>query len=125
MTTSPSRTSPFNVFMHPDLVNQLDESLSPIDGLVAIDQVFLGLPRLHANPLFQRHAPRSLKAHYAVLDWCGIGLTYVQVGRELHVLDLWSDDDRQRRKKARIVITSGMFPDLVPQAVARGKEDDA
>ena len=84
--------STFTVSMHPDLVNDLDETFSPIDGLVAIGQVFGELPSLHAAiapKRMQKQAGRTLKVYRARFDWYPLGVSYVQIGTTLHVVELW------------------------------------
>jgi hypothetical protein len=125
MTISPLKKPKLSVVMHHDLVNELDGSLSPMDGLVATDQVFLGLPRLHARSLFLPSVPSRLKLHHALLEWCGIGFSYVELGDALHVLELWPENDVKRRKKAKIVVTGDMFPDIVPQEADPAGDSDA
>jgi hypothetical protein len=44
-TDSTSQT--FTVMMHSTLVDELDEGFSPMDGIVAIDEMFSELPLLH------------------------------------------------------------------------------
>jgi hypothetical protein len=86
----------FTVMMHPTLVDELDEGFSPMDGLVAIDQMFSELPLLHAGVapkrLCKRTAPK-LKVYRGCYDWYkSLGFSYVQIGTTLHVLELWYDE---------------------------------
>ncbi len=93
-TESQPRT--FTVMMHRQLVDDLDEGFSPMDGIVAIDQMFGELPLLHqvlAPKRLRRRAGRKLKVYRGCYDWYkSLGFSYVQIGTTLHVLDLWYDE---------------------------------
>jgi hypothetical protein len=92
-------TPQFKVFMHADLVDELDEGFSPMDGLVAIGQIFGELPRRHAAiaPKRPRRQPaRTLRVYRGRYDWYPLGFSYVQIANDLHVLDLWLVDDAER-----------------------------
>jgi hypothetical protein len=83
--------------MHHDLVNELDECFSPVDGIIAIDQMFVELPQLHqaiAPKRPQKRAGRTLKVYRGRFDWYPLGFSYVQTGTTLHVLELWNWDNR-------------------------------
>ena len=87
----------FTVSLHATLVDELDECFSPMDGIIAIDQMFQELPRLH--PEFgpkrpQKRASRTLKVYRGRYDWYPLGFSYVQIGTTLHVLELWNWDDQ-------------------------------
>jgi hypothetical protein len=101
MTPSPAPTK-FTVFMHPTLVDQLDEGFSPMDGIVAIDQIFAELPLLHqglAPKRPGRRPGRRLKVYRGCYDWYrSLGFSYVQIGTTLHVLDLWYDENPNCRE---------------------------
>lgn len=92
----------FTVSMHPTLVDELDEGFSPMDGLVAIDQMFGELPLLHqalAPKRLRKRAGRWLKVYHGCYDWySSLGFSYVQIGTTLHVLELWYDDSPTRRE---------------------------
>lgn len=99
-TQTPKATAmskPFTVMMHPTLVDDLDEGFSPMDGLVAIDEMFSELPLLHAGlapKRLRKRATRKLKVYQGCYDWYNsLGFSYVQIGTTLHVLDLWYDED--------------------------------
>jgi hypothetical protein len=82
--------------MHPTLVDELDEGFSPMDGLVAIDEMFAELPLLHAGlaKRLRKRAARKLKVYHGCYDWYkSLGFSYVQIGTILHVLDLWYDEN--------------------------------
>lgn len=98
-TTAPKATAKsqsFTVMMHPILVDALDEGFSPMDGLVAIDEMFAELPLLHqalASKRLRKRAARTLKVYHGCYDWYkNLGFSYVQIGTTLHVLDLWYDE---------------------------------
>ncbi len=85
------------VSMHDTLVNELDECFSPMDGIIAIDQMFLELPQLHpaiAPRRPQKRARRTLKVYRGRYHWYPLGFSYVQIGTTLHVLELWNWDNR-------------------------------
>ena len=89
--------SKLTVSMHHDLVNELDEWFSPMDGIIAIDQIFLELPQLHpaiAPRRPHKRASRTLKVYRGRYHWYELGFSYVQIGDTLHVLDLWNWDNR-------------------------------
>jgi hypothetical protein len=92
----------FTVLMHPSLVDQLDEGFSPMDGLVAIDQMFGELPLLHqalAPKRLRKRAGRRLRVYRGCYDWySSLGFSYVQIGTTLHVLDLWYAENLTRGK---------------------------
>jgi hypothetical protein len=104
MTQSAARASkanalsqPFTVMMHPTLVDALDEGFSPMDGLLAIDQMFAELPLLHqalALKRLRKRAARKLKVYHGCYDWyMSLGFSYIQIGPMLHVVDLWYDEN--------------------------------
>jgi hypothetical protein len=87
----------FTVLMHPTLVDALDDGFSPMDGIVAIDEMFSELPLLHPRSAPRRRRKRPagrLKVYRGCYDWYKeLGFSYVQIGTTLHVLDLWYDDN--------------------------------
>ena len=87
----------FTVSMHPDLVDELDEGFSPMDGIVSIDEMFNELPLLHralAPSRLRKRAGRKLKVYRGCYDWYkSLGFSYVQIGTTLHVLELWYDEN--------------------------------
>jgi hypothetical protein len=89
-------SQPFTVMMHRDLVDALDEGFSPMDGLVAIDEMFSELPLLHralAPTRTRKRAGRNLKVYRGCYNWYqSLGFSYVQIGTTLHVLELWYDE---------------------------------
>jgi hypothetical protein len=87
----------FTVSMHPTLVDELDEGFSPMDGLVAVGEMFGELPLLHrafAPKRLRKRAGRTLRVYRGCYDWYqSLGFSYVQIGTTLHVLELWYDDN--------------------------------
>src|SRR6516225_6686508 len=87
----------FTFMMHPTLVDELDEGFSPMDGIVAIDEMFSELPLLHrasAPRRLRKRAARTLKVYRGCYDWYkSLGFSYVQIGTTLHVLELWYDQN--------------------------------
>ncbi len=87
----------FTVSMHRQLVDDLDEGFSPLDGVVAIDEMFSELPLLHRAlaPLrLRKRAGRKLKVYRGCYDWYkSLGFSYVQIGTTLHVLELWYNEN--------------------------------
>jgi hypothetical protein len=87
----------YTVSMLPELVDQLDEGFSPMDGIFAIDEMFSELPLLHlalAPKRRPKRAGRKLKVYRGCYDWYkSLGFSYVQVGTTLHVLELWFDEN--------------------------------
>jgi hypothetical protein len=103
----------FTVFMHPTLVDQLDEGFSPMDGIIAIDQIFLELPRLHPAPVpkrSQNRAGRRLKVYRGRYHWYDLGFSYVQIGTTLHVLELWHDADYRNSNRTEVDVVLGQGP---------------
>jgi hypothetical protein len=107
----------FTVSMHPTLVDELDEGFSPMDGLVAIDQMFSELPLLHqalAPKRCRKRAGRWLKVYRGCYDWyTSLGFSYVQIGTTLHVLDLWCDE-KLPPQKVDVVLGQDPTWDFVP-----------
>ena len=93
VTCATSVDTKFTVSMHPKLVDELDEGFSPMDGLVSIDEMFNELPLLHralAPSRLRKRAAHKLKVYHGCYDWYrSLGFSYVQIGRTLHVLELW------------------------------------
>ena len=106
MTT---QSTTLTVKMHHDLVEQLDQCFSPADGIEAIDQVFIDLPIAHqALPARRggRGRGRTLPRYRGRFGWFDLGFTYVQIGIELHVVELWHDDrwNKPRRREVDVVL---------------------
>ncbi len=100
----------FTVFMHPKLVDELDETFSPIDGIIAIDQMFLELPRLHLGTLPKRprsRVGRNLKIFRGCYHWYDLGFSYIQIGNALHVVELWHDYDSGKPNRTDIDVVLG------------------
>jgi hypothetical protein len=102
-------TNPFKVFMHSDLVDELDEGFSPMDGIIALGQMFTELPQRHAaiapkRP--RRTAGRKLRVYRGRYNWYPLGFSYVQIGNALHVLQLWLiDEDKPNRRNIDVVLS--------------------
>ncbi len=103
-------TQPFTVMMHSTLVDELDEGFSPMDGLVAIDEMFSELPLLHralAPMRLRKLAGRNLKVYRGCYDWYPeLGFSYVQIGTTLHVLELWFDES-PNLSKVDVILSTG------------------
>ncbi len=81
-----------NVCMATVIEDDLDESLSPIDGALAICQVQDELPALHRKvrpSRLGRFRRNSLKLFRARMKWCPVGIDYVEHGGYLHVVNVW------------------------------------
>jgi hypothetical protein len=87
----------FTVLMHRKLVDQLDYGFSPLDGIIAIDEMLGELPLLHqaiAPKRPRKRAGRTLKVYRGCYHWYdSLGISYVQIGTTLHVIDLWFDEN--------------------------------
>ena len=107
----------FDVLMHPTLVDELDEGFSPMDGLVAIDEMFSELPLLHrvlAPKRPRKRAGRRLKVYRGCYDWyTSLGFTYVQIGTTLHVLELWYEQNPDR-SKVDVILGTGQTDGYIP-----------
>ena len=109
----------FTVMMHPTLVDELDEGFSPMDGIVAIDQMFSELPLLHAGVApkrLRRRTARKLRVYRGCYDWYkSLGFSYVQIGTTLHVLDLWYNEHRNL-SEVDVVLGTGRTEGYAPFA---------
>jgi|HubBroStandDraft_6_1064221.scaffolds.fasta_scaffold353392_1 hypothetical protein len=98
VTCATTSDTTFTVSMHPDLVDELDEGFSPMDGIVSIDEMFNELPLLHralAPTRLRKRAGHKLKVYRGCYDWYrSLGFSYVQLGTTLHVLELWYNENR-------------------------------
>ncbi len=85
----------YNVMMHTDLEDQLDEGFSPMDGIQAINDVYVGLPVVHVPRQSKRRGRRrkTLRIFTARLAWYPLAVSYVQITNTLHILDIWCDDN--------------------------------
>ena len=94
MSHSPSA---YKVYMHRELVDELDEGFSPMDGVHAINDVFVGLPLVHRSKSpKRRHTGKRLHVYRGRFSWYPeLGFNYVEIGSQLHVLELWFDRDRK------------------------------
>lgn len=75
-------TTPLTVFMHRKLVDRLDNCLSPLDGIFAIDDIFLELPMLRPQQAItgRRHKPRkSVRVFRGRFGWFALGFNYVHI----------------------------------------------
>jgi hypothetical protein len=82
-----------NVCMATAVADDLDNSLSPMDGAIAISQVEQDLPALHRKlrpSRLARFRRNSLKLFRARMEWCPVGIDYVDHGGYLHVVNVWS-----------------------------------
>jgi hypothetical protein len=95
--TTDAKAQAFTVMMHRTLVDELDEGFSPMDGIVAIDEMFSELPLLHASLVPKRRrrgTAKKLKVYRGCYDWYReLGVSYVQIDTTLHVLELWFDSN--------------------------------
>ncbi len=91
----------FTVYMHRELVDELDEGFSPMDGITAINDLFVELPLQHRShePRHERwRAPRKLRVYCGRFSWYPeLGFSYVEIGQQLHVIELWFDRNPERR----------------------------
>lgn len=86
-------TQPFTVILSPEQTDALDYAFSPMDGIVAIDNVCLDLPEVHQLRAIDPDNYNTPRVYTGRLAWYPLGFSYVQAGHELHVLDFWFDDD--------------------------------
>lgn len=99
----------FTTILSSELADALDEGFSPMDGLIAIDQICLELPRLHRPTrisVVQRWLGSSAKLYHGRYDWYPLGFTYRQIDDELHVISLWpvKETGLFRRRKFDVVL---------------------
>jgi len=103
--------------MHSTLVDELDEGFSPMDGLVAIDQMFSELPLLHAGlapKRIRKRTARKLRVYRGCFDWYNsLDFSYVQIGTTLHVLELWYDKN-PNLSQADVVLGTGQTEGYEP-----------
>jgi hypothetical protein len=78
-------TKQYTVYKHSDLVDELDEGFSPMDGIVAINDLFVGLPLQHRSQQPKRkrwRVPRRLRVYRGRLSWYPeLGFSYVEIGK--------------------------------------------
>ncbi|MCC6358752.1 MAG: hypothetical protein IT450_08420 [Phycisphaerales bacterium] len=90
MTTTNDQHRKYKVLMHHEVGDALDESFSgPMDGAIAVAQVYDQLPLMHRSaPVRWWHKliPNHVRLYRGLLDWGGVGFTYVQIGSTLHVV---------------------------------------
>jgi hypothetical protein len=118
----------FTVSMHPELIDELDEGFSPMDGIVSIDEMFNELPLLHralAPTRLRKRAGRKLTVYRGCYHWYrSLGFSYVQIGMTLHVLELWYNENRNLDEVDVILgtgQTEGYKPfDTAPHATTDG-----
>ena len=94
-------TKQFTVYMHRDLVDELDEGFSPTDGLVAINDLFVGLPLQHRSQAKRKRwrAPKTLKVYRGRFSWYRkLGFSYVEIEDQLHVIELWFDEKAEQHQ---------------------------
>jgi hypothetical protein len=105
----------FTVFMHRDLVDELDDGFSPFDGMQAIDDVFIGLPKAHRSQRSEkskRQSSKFIRLYRARLEWYPLGFSYVQVGSKLHVVELFDYDAwHKSNPRARVPIVAAPLSD--------------
>ncbi len=110
---------PFAVMMHSSLVDELDEGFSPMDGLVAIDEMFNELPLLHAGlapKRLRKRTARKLRVYRGCYDWYkSLAFSYVQVGTTLHVVELWYDEN-PNASQVDVVLGTGQTKGYAPFA---------
>jgi len=99
----------FTTVLTHHFANQLDECLSPMDGLTAIDQICLDLPRLHRSirpSILRRWFGASRQVYHGRYGWYPLGFTYQQIRDELHILSLWPVREKGllRRRKFDVVL---------------------
>lgn len=105
----PTPESEFTTIISTELADELDEGFSPMDGLIAIDQICIELPRLHRpahRPALQCWSGQTRKLYHGRYDWYPLGFTYEQIGNELHILNLWMVKETGffRRRKFDVVL---------------------
>lgn len=99
----------FTTVLSRELADELDAGFSPMDGLIAIDQICIELPRLHRPAgvnMLHRWIGSSRNVYHGRYDWYPLGFTYRQIGDELHVLNLWSVKETGvfRRRRFDVVL---------------------
>lgn len=81
------------------LADTLDYGLSPMDGIIAIGQVYQDLPVVHRQfkprPRWF-HRRNSVRVYRAHMDWCGAVIEYVERDGRLYVIDVWFYSARDR-----------------------------
>jgi hypothetical protein len=107
----------FTVMMHRDLVDELDFGFSPLDGIIAIDEMFNELPLLHqalAPKRPRKRAGRKLKVYRGCYHWYqSLRFDYIQIGTTLHVIELW-DIDNTNLADMDVILGTGKTEGYVP-----------
>lgn len=83
------------VILGDEIANAIDQSLSPVDGIIAIKQVLSELPDLHCKCRSRRRFRRfgtALPIYRGLIDWAGIGIEYVEHHGYLHIVGLCDID---------------------------------
>lgn len=88
---SKSHDITLTVILGHEIANELDNALSPMDGIVAIGQVTHELASIHRTSRRRRWFQASLPIYRGLIDWCGIGFDYVEHRGYLHVLAIRDD----------------------------------
>jgi hypothetical protein len=97
-------TQPFETVLPSNLADAIDETFSPMDGIVALDEIYLELPKLH-RPKTRLGIAR--KIYHGRFDWYPLGFTYEQIGSELHVRDVWYADEKRLFGRRRCDVILG------------------
>jgi hypothetical protein len=105
-------TSPtFKVIIDQELENELDSHSSPMDGIFAIDQLHLGLPKLHTEGRRNR-TKKDLRLYSGWFDWADVGFSYIQVESRLHIVEIWTGcESASRWKSAHVVFGNEEYGD--------------
>jgi hypothetical protein len=99
---------PFTVILSPEQADELDSTFSPMDGIVAIDNVCLDLPEVHQPRACDPADPNTPYVYTGRLAWYPLGFSYVQAGHELHMLDFWFDDDLGTSNRSEVDSVIGL-----------------
>ncbi len=79
----------FRILMHPEIADRLDDTLSPLDGIVAIDTVYQRLGEAHAARKigrWWRRSSRPTNLYHATFDALPSEIVYIEFGDTLHVI---------------------------------------
>ena len=94
----------FKTILPVDLADAIDETFSPMDGVVALDEIYLELPQLH-RPVGRFGIRR--KTFHGRYDWYPLGFTYEQIGSDLHIRNIWYADEKRLFRRRRIDVILG------------------
>ena len=94
----------FKIILPSELADEIDGTFSPMDGIVALDEIYLEMPQLH-RPISRFGFHR--KTFHGRYDWYPLGFTYQQISNELHIRKVWDADENRLFRRHRFDVILG------------------